>query len=505
MSHALGYYDDQATVTVVGWSPDCEVQLPTSKTGPVWFIDPTGTPREDVDEKKVVLMDDNGTVTPTLGIERAGDVVVFDMKDFTFQRVARGAWGCRYELDESVPTYAEVAPIIERNCISCHHGDAQIPLFGSYEEFYGWSAMIRATIRTQRMPPGGHDPYYGPVEGGFTSDEMGELVRFIEAGLPRGEGEDPLPALSEAAFTEREWGPADHVFTMSETHVVPATGPDQYRYAQISEPLEQDLWVSTIRMTLNGDVTHHVNLVAIDKPLEKEVFLQKGTTDMLRLKKSKREGGHGHTKDESDKDFHWIEHMLEERIVMTYGRSKKTLEFDDGRAMKIPKGSILALEIHYGLTGKIEENLVEVHVYETDGEGIEVKRANLYRDEFAIPANAGHHEIKTGLTLDTDVTVLEFVPHMHRRGKSAKYIALYDDGAEEVILSVPFFQYKFQPHWRLADPKFLPAGTRIVTEMVYDNSDRNPINPNPDAVVKNGSKRVEEMHLPRFYYVEGTL
>ena len=47
------------------------------------------------------------------------------------------------------------------------------------------------------------------------------------------------------------------------------------------------------------------------------------------------------------------------------------------------------------------------------------------------------------------------------------------------------------------------AGTKLVTELIYDNSAENPINPDPDAWVENGNQRIEEMHLPRFYFLEG--
>ena len=39
--------------------------------------------------------------------------------------------------------------------------------------------------------------------------------------------------------------------------------------------------------------------------------------------------------------------------------------------------------------------------------------------------------------------------------------------------------------------------------MVYDNSAQIPINPDPEEWVENGSKRIQEMHLPRFYFVDG--
>ena len=502
VSHGLGYYAADGQVTLVGWSPECELAWPAE--GIVFGLDPTGTPREDIDEVSPVLQDDTGTIATSLTIERAGDVVVFDMDEWTWLRVARGPEECAYDLDAAPVTLSQAAEVIDDHCMDCHHGEARIPLFATYQAFYGWSAMIRSTIRTHRMPPGGHDAYYSQVEGGASAEDLALLVRYIDARLPRANEEpDPFPELSAAAATPRVWPEADHVFSMTEVHELPAKGPDEYRYAQISEPLAEDLWVESIRLTLNKDVTHHVNLVAIDRPLEQEVFLKKGTTDMLRLRKGKRRDDHGIHPDAEDPDLHWIEHMLEERIVMTYGRSKRTLEFEDGRAMKIPAGSMLALEIHYGLTGKPETNHVEVFITEAEPGAVEVKRANLYRDEFEIPAHAEDHVIRTGLNVPEEITLLEFVPHMHRRGKSARYSAIYPDGTEEVLLSVPFFQYKFQPHWRLETPKTIPAGTRLMTEMTYDNSERNPINPDPEVAVYNGSKRIEEMHLPRFYYVEG--
>ncbi|MCP4807643.1 MAG: hypothetical protein GY913_33670 [Proteobacteria bacterium] len=498
-SHALQYH--AGVVTLVGWTPDCPVPAPAGDQ--VFGIAPLGVDRADVDADFPVLMDEMGLIAPSLGIVRAGDTVVFDLEQDTWIRTADGL-DCAFPEPEPPPALADVLPTL-RACAECHHDNARYPLFRSFDELHGWSAMIRHTVRTQRMPPGGHDAYYSSVEGALTSDQLGDLVRWLEAGLPRdAEAPDPMPELSRVASIKPRMGRPDITFTMEETHELPAAGPDEYRYATLGT-LTEDTWIRGVRLTLNQDVVHHVNLVAIDEPLEQEVFLAKGTSDMLRLRKSKGDGKHFATDDAGGADLHLIEHMMEERILMTYGRSKRTLKLEDGRAIRVPAGTILAAEIHYGLTGKVEENRISVMLYEAEGEPREVKRANLYRGEFEIPAHTSDHTMTTGLELKTDITVLEMVPHMHQRGKSVRYLAVSPDGTEEVLLNIPFFQYKYQPHWRLTEPKHLAAGTRLVTEVVYDNSDRNPINPDPGAVVKNGSQRIQEMHLPRFYYVEGTL
>ncbi len=47
----------------------------------------------------------------------------------------------------------------------------------------------------------------------------------------------------------------------------------------------------------------------------------------------------------------------------------------------------------------------------------------------------------------------------------------------------------------LAAPKRVPAGTRIVVTAHYDNSKRNPFNPDPTAAVRWGDPTTDEMMI----------
>ena len=49
-------------------------------------------------------------------------------------------------------------------------------------------------------------------------------------------------------------------------------------------------------------------------------------------------------------------------------------------------------------------------------------------------------------------------PHMHLRGKSFTYMAHYPDGRDEILLSVPSYDFNWQSVYRLAEPKPLPRG-----------------------------------------------
>ena len=53
----------------------------------------------------------------------------------------------------------DIVPILEGNCVSCHHDGAIAPWsMSSHGMILGWSAMIREVVMTKRMPPGQIDP-----------------------------------------------------------------------------------------------------------------------------------------------------------------------------------------------------------------------------------------------------------------------------------------------------------------------------------------------------------
>ena len=89
--------------------------------------------------------------------------------------------------------------------------------------------------------------------------------------------------------------------------------------------------------------------------------------------------------------------------------------------------------------------------------------------------------------------LLNMMPHMHLRGKDAKYTAYYPDGTSEILLSVPKYEFNWQFSYQLEEPLFLPAGSNIVAKGAMDNSDRNPANPDPSKPVRFGLQTMHEM------------
>ena len=80
------------------------------------------------------------------------------------------------------------------------------------------------------------------------------------------------------------------------------------------------------------------------------------------------------------------------------------------------------------------------------------------------------------------------MPHMHLRGKSFRFTAIYPDRRNEILLDVPRYDFNWQNVYRLAQPKLLVAGTRLDCLASYDNSENNLLNPDPSARSTGGTR-----------------
>jgi hypothetical protein len=96
------------------------------------------------------------------------------------------------------------------------------------------------------------------------------------------------------------------------------------------------------------------------------------------------------------------------------------------------------------------------------------------------------------------VELVEFMPHMHVRGKTMTYRLVYPDGREEIPLSVPKYDFNWQLLYQPKRPIRIPKGTKMFVDAYYDNSRANRHNPNPERTVYLGRMTWEEMMAPFF-------
>src|SRR5690606_32349920 len=90
----------------------------------------------------------------------------------------------------------DVVPILEARCVSCHRDNGVAPWsMSSHQMVRGWSAMMRETLMTRRMPPGQID--YQDVDRfvdvhHITDNEIMTLVHWIDQGAMNNDNTDPL-------------------------------------------------------------------------------------------------------------------------------------------------------------------------------------------------------------------------------------------------------------------------------------------------------------------------
>jgi hypothetical protein len=76
----------------------------------------------------------------------------------------------------------------------------------------------------------------------------------------------------------------------------------------------------------------------------------------------------------------------------------------------------------------------------------------------------------------------------------------YPDGKEKLLLSLPRYDFSWQRSYTFAEPIKVPAGSKLIAHFIYDNSKRNPNNPDPSKQVVWGDQSWEEMFYTAVRY-----
>jgi uncharacterized membrane protein len=80
------------------------------------------------------------------------------------------------ECPDPAPSYADVAPIFEQRCASCHTDAPGAPWpLDSYENVIDWIPVVRDDVRRCSMPPLDSDV-------AMSADERQQLLTWIECG-----------------------------------------------------------------------------------------------------------------------------------------------------------------------------------------------------------------------------------------------------------------------------------------------------------------------------------
>jgi peroxiredoxin len=454
-----------------------------------------------------ILMDTNQLVGEQLGVTRTAEAIVIDPKTWkivyrgpiddrvTYERQKAAAdhtWakdaldatlagkpvavahvepvGClidfpeRAKLAASKVNYVKnIAPMLEDKCVSCHQPGGIGPMsLTSYQQVVPFSPMIREMIRTQRMPPWRADPSIGHFLGdrSLSSAQIKMLVHWVEAGSPRGTGADPLAAKK---FTAPEWplGKPDLVLDVP-AYTIPANGIVDYQRPFVVNPSKEGKWLraSTIKV-VNRQVVHHVltgYLADVPAP----------GTPANESKWGASLGG--------------------------YAVGAESIVQPPDTGVYIPPGGAVGFQVHYTPYGQevTEHSQIALYFYKETPKLV-MHNSVIANPNIVIPANSESTQLQAYITFPKDALLYAAFPHAHYRGASSQLYMIAPDGQKTLLLSLPHYDFNWQRNYDFAEPVKVMAGSKLLAVYTYDNSVRNPANPDHNRVVPWGDQSFDEM------------
>ena len=478
-------------------------------------INPLGQSRESVAQEVSALqdipalIDDTQLISEALGIEKSGEVLLFDPS--AFRVMYRGPAGDELEsalaatvsgdmpdgivlpaqgssisyparernMAQGVSYVNDIAPMFVQHCADCHRDGGIAPFaLDSHAMAQGWSPMIREVLMTKRMPPAQVDPHVGDFSNSYNvplADQQ-KLLHWIAQGSPKDGDVDPL---AQIEWPETQWafGEPDLIIPIP-AQEIPATGVLEYIDVVVPIPgLTEDRWLRASQyMPSDRTVLHHT-LNALIEPGQRP-----------------RPGLIGSF---SHPDAPYITPYIP-------GAEPYIEDADTGGLLKA--GTMLALNMHYTTTGRatVDEGQIGLWFYDEDQKPSQRKLgecACIFPNEWTdIPPNDPNFAQVKSVTVGYDAYLTGFHPHMHFRGKSMVFEARYPDGSVETLLNIARYNYDWQVEYKLTEPKFVPAGTQVVVTGVFDNSVQNPANPDPDRQVPWGQQSWDEMFFGQVYW-----
>ena len=374
-------------------------------------------------------------------------------------------------------TYArDVAPILQNSCQMCHQPTGIGPMaLLTYEQAQLYAPLIKQKVAARIMPPWHMDRSVG-IQGfkndiSLSDEEINTIVQWVDDGAPLGDPADmpePIewPDGSAWQLEERFGRPPDAIIR-SDPFTVVANGLDQW-------------WTTTVSIEgLDGPRWVMANETRPDYPLGQRV-VHHGNTALVRGE--------------------------EQSGFANYGIGKPFDIYPANTGRLVQPGDRFAFNLHYYPIGEVVPNdVVEVGLWfypegeepllETAGDQTfsSIRNVEGRPQEIVIPPNS--HQVTQGIhVLQSAARIHSVRAHQHLIGTGQSIEAVFPDGRTEILGKVGWepawhITYLYEDHLQ----PLLPKGTVLIVTAWYDNTERNPHNPDPDSWVVYGRRTGDEM------------
>lgn len=414
-------------------------------------------------------------------------------------------------IDPNAPTWhADVAPIVARNCETCHSAGQIGPFtLTSYEDaapIAGWMAEM---VEDGTMPP------WSAVEtdectppAGWKNDvrlspeEIEMISAWADAGAPEGDAATAAPLPEPVSYAMDSF---DQELTPRVPFIAEGTD-DQYRCFVLDPELEQEAWMTGLQVVAgNPDVVHHVLVFAAPAADAANLDAMSGLSGSYDCF-----GGAGN--------------ISEPRLVATWAPGSFPFQAPAGTGIHFEAGSRMVAQIHYhplGPAAAPDETKLQLQWTDTDPGreaimlllGNEGGAPNLMDGPndpdsgpaFVIPAGEAAHTEEIVYTLPgnwPEIKVFAAGTHMHYVGVDMIIEIDRADGTEDCFVHTPRWDFNWQRWYEYDLPvdelPTLSGGDTLRLRCTYNNSLSNPFV--AEALSEQGMDEPVDVYLG-----EGTL
>ena len=368
----------------------------------------------------------------------------------------------------------DIAPLLRARCVPCHQqdGDAPFPLV-TYRDVRPRARLIAEVTAKRYMPPW-KPAIDSPAFAGdrrLTDAEIASIDRCVKAGAPEGRAEDLT--LPDATVGGWLWGEPDVVLTLP-TYSLRADGPDVFRNFVVTVPGSNITYIRGFQLRPGNAAVHHANIRVDPTPASRamdEADPEPGYEGVI-LRSADYPDGHF--------------------LGWTPGQGAPP---SSDLAWTLKGGSDLVVQLHMRPTGRLERVAPRLGLYVTRTPPTNMPTiVRLGQQNLDIPAGAGDYRTADSFVLPVDAQVVSIQPHAHYRARDVAAFAMLPDGTRRSLIHIADWDFGWQDLYRLKDPFWLPAGTKLELTYSFDNSERNPRNPSrPPERVKWGWRSSDEM------------
>jgi mono/diheme cytochrome c family protein len=378
--------------------------------------------------------------------------------------------------------YRDVLPILQQNCQTCHRpageniGGMLAPMtLTSYDDVRPWARAIARETNEGRMPPwfaSAHTDGVFQGQRSLSESEIGTLRRWAANGAAAGSPGDAPAAVVFADESTQGWtnGMPDLVVSMPQPFWVEDDVRDlniNFSTQLTETQLSEDVWVRGMELKVGGTHVHH--MCASYTPPKNEETSEESATEQHAPEQHAAQHGTQHGPEE-----HQPSGKLRGSSLGCIALGAEPTLLPEGYGYRLLKGSKISFSMHYHKepgpgSGSWDQSSMGL-VFSKEPVTHRVRYDAIGSIEFEVPPEVDRWRVGAATTFEGEATLLALWPHAHLRAVAARYVAMYPDGSQELLLDVPEYDQEWQSTYRYIEPKTLPAGTRLEVSIWYDNS-----------------------------------